>query len=69
MAKTKKVTSRQIEALTPFVRTFEIMGFQCGQCPQSEPDSPHGSLNNDLRRYLVIASMRCRSLLIKSTGC
>ena len=25
--------------------------------------------NNDLRRYFVIASMRCRSLLIKSTGC
>ena len=44
MAKTKTVTARQIEALLPFVRTFEIMGFQCGECPQSEPDSPHGSI-------------------------
>ena len=44
MAKSKRVTARQIEALTPFVRIFEIMGFQCGQCPQSEPDSPHGSI-------------------------
>jgi hypothetical protein len=25
--------------------------------------------NNDLRRYFVIASMRCRSPLNKSTGC
>ena len=31
--------------------------------------APHGSQNNDLRRYFVIASMRCRSLLSKSTGC
>ena len=44
MAKTKVVTAPQIEALLPFVRTFEIMGFQCGECPQSEPDSPHGSI-------------------------
>ena len=44
MAKTKPVAARQIEALLPFVRTFEIMGFQCGECPQSEPDSPHGSI-------------------------
>ena len=44
MAKTKTVTARQIEALLPFVRMFEIMGFQCGECPQSEPDSPHGSI-------------------------
>jgi len=44
MAKTKAVTAQQIDALLPFVRTFEIMGFQCGECPQSEPDSPHGSI-------------------------
>ena len=44
MAKTKTVTAPQIEALLPFVRTFEIMGFRCGECPQSEPDSPHGSI-------------------------
>ena len=44
MAKTRRVTSRQIEALTPFVRIFEIMGFQCGECPRSEPDSSHGSI-------------------------
>jgi hypothetical protein len=44
MAKTKAVTAAQIEALLPFVRTFEVMGFQCGECPQSELDSPHGSI-------------------------
>lgn len=44
MAKAKAITARQIEALLPFVRTFEIMGFQCGECPQSESDSPHGSI-------------------------
>lgn len=44
MAKIKTITAPQIEALLPFVRTFEIMGFQCGECPQSEPDSPHGSI-------------------------
>jgi hypothetical protein len=44
MARTKAITAGQINALLPFVRTFEIMGFQCGECPQSEPDSPHGSI-------------------------
>ena len=45
---------------------------------QVRSEAPHGSQNNDLRRstqrlstgrYFDIASMRCRSLLSKSTGC
>ncbi len=36
---------------------------------QVRSKASHGSQNNDLRRYSVIASMRCRSLLNSSTGC
>jgi hypothetical protein len=35
---------------------------------QARSQAPCGSQNNDLRRYFVIASMRCRSLLSKTTG-
>jgi hypothetical protein len=44
-----------------FVTFFNLT--KCGAKLRTEAQ------NNDLRRYFVIASMRCRNLLIKSTGC
>jgi len=44
MAKLKPVTLAQLDAILPFLAAFEAMGFQCGYCPQSEPDSPNAAI-------------------------
>jgi len=44
MTKAKPVTIEQLDAILPYLAAFDAMGFQCGYCPQSEPDSPNAAI-------------------------